>query len=356
MRYIPCLTGLRAFAIGLVLLEHLFRVPNIPLLFRENPLEGLGGIGVRFFFVLSGYLITHLLIQEHLISGRVSISKFFVRRVIRIFPNWYFYLLVLAVLKWIGVLHISQEAIFYGLFYIQNFNVFQLSEMFATSWLVKHSWSLSVEEQFYIIFPFIFKNIKTIIMRNPIVVALAVLCLSSFYRGINYSYPELSRGLLGPFLMHVDYLVCGACIACVLPAYKEIIKKNLEPYRNYILLMFIPSMLILAQFEYHNGLLILFSGGVTLLTNVYILVYFLIFPEGVLGRFFETRPLKFIGKLSYSLYVWQQLFLGSTGLWISSEFVTYFPLNLCLVMICALTSYYIIERPFLRLKKKFATM
>jgi len=148
--YIRCLDGLRACAIVLVICSHLL-LTEIPLWFRSMfEYWNAGTVGVRLFFLISGFLIATLLNNELSQTGRINLAKFFMRRVLRIFPAYYFYLFVLTVLSIWGIVSIDSSAIVFALFYIQNLNAFQNTTVFPSSWLVNHAWSLSVEEQFYI--------------------------------------------------------------------------------------------------------------------------------------------------------------------------------------------------------------
>ncbi|MHB8208821.1 acyltransferase family protein, partial [Mucilaginibacter sp.] len=143
-KYIPSLDGFRAFSIILVIISHLsFNFQNSVLFKLE-----LGGFGVSIFFVISGFLITLLLLKEKSKYGKISLSNFYVRRFLRILPVAYLFILVLILLNNFLSLHISYEYFIPPIFFVKNF--FPI-----TFWSVDHYWSLSVEEQFYLIFPFI---------------------------------------------------------------------------------------------------------------------------------------------------------------------------------------------------------
>ncbi len=354
IRYIPCLDGLRAFAILLVIFSHLIITGNPPWFKFLFDFWHAGAVGVRLFFLISGFLITTILNRELEKKGKIDFGKFFMRRLLRIFPAFYFYLLVLLVLSHLSVIKVQTEAILFGFLYIQNLVVYQNVQIFPTSWFLKHSWSLSVEEQFYILYPFILKKLKWI-QQSSLLKTMIVLTLScSFFRVLNYSFPDVSRITGGVFFMHFDFLFYGGLLALNFTALKDILRKRIYPYRYWGLILALAILVISSRVEYYSVLHILAFGNLILFSNLYILLFFLLFPDSRLGVLFETKPLRIIGKLSYSLYIWQQLFLGSTGLWMDYKFLSIYPMNIIMVFASASFSYLMIEKPFLNLKKAYA--
>ncbi len=351
--YIPCLNGVRAFAIFLVLLAHLIR-SGVPIEI-QNILgyANLGTLGVRLFFLLSGFLITYLLDNELQKNGRIDLVKFFIRRLLRIFPAFYFYLIVLGILSCFKIIFIESSAILYAAFYIQNFNVFQNAKLFATSWLVEHSWSLSVEEQFYVIFPFSLSMLRAALLKKTLLTLLLVTSFCSFFRMVNYSFPEISRITGGVFFMHCDFLFYGGVIALYIETIRATWREFLYPMRYFLLALAFILSIYSSRLEYYSSVNILIFGNLILFSNSYILLFFLLFPNSVLGRFFENSIIQFIGMLSYSVYIWQQLFLGSSSDWMKYKFLTFFPYNIFMILICALFSYFFIEKPFLRIKTAY---
>lgn len=348
--YIRCLDGLRACAIVLVICSHLL-LTEIPLWFRSIfEYWNAGTVGVRLFFLISGFLIATLLNNELSQTGRINFAKFFMRRVLRIFPAYYFYLFVLTVLSIWGIISIDSSAIVFALFYIQNLNAFQNTTVFPSSWLVNHAWSLSVEEQFYILFPFLLKKIASVVTNHLFKSLMVMTMVCSFFRVLNYSFPEISLLTGGVFFMHCDFLFYGVVLAILLDRHREQLKKKLFRLRYWLLLMATAILVLSSRVEYYSALHFLVSGNLILFSNLYILLCFLLFPNSTLGHMLETKPLRLIGKLSYSLYIWQQLFLGSTDLWLTQKFLTAFPTNIFVIFICACCSFVFIEKPFLKLK------
>ena len=137
--YFPFMDGMRALAIISVILCHVFR--NTEWLMYVD-----GSIGVHVFFILSGFLITTLLLKEKIKYGNVSFKNFYGRRVLRIFPVAYLFILTLVLLNTIFKLNISPVSFLASIFYVKNFPV-------GHDWYTGHFWTLSVEEQFYLFAP-----------------------------------------------------------------------------------------------------------------------------------------------------------------------------------------------------------
>ena len=145
---IPSLDGLRAVSILLVVVCHLAATVDSPLPGRPSWYFN-GAVGVDVFFAISGFLITTLLLRESERSGTISISRFYLRRALRILPAFWFYLTVLALLNRFGWVHLVGRDWIAALTYTVNF-------FLPTAYAVRHIWSLSVEEHFYIVWPLLF--------------------------------------------------------------------------------------------------------------------------------------------------------------------------------------------------------
>lgn len=137
--YYPFIDGLRGVAILSVILSHVFRDTKW-LTFVD------GAIGVHLFFIISGFLITTLLLREKINYGNVSYKGFYTRRALRIFPVAYLFILVLILLNWIFKLNITSLSFLTSVFYLKNFPL-------SKDWYTGHFWTLSIEEQFYLFAP-----------------------------------------------------------------------------------------------------------------------------------------------------------------------------------------------------------
>lgn len=142
-RVIPSLDGLRAVSIAFVLFGHLAQTRNF---FQIDPNLTLAEFGVRVFFVISGYLITSILLAELNRRGSISLTRFYFRRTMRLFPAAYFFVGVLSLLAANRIIHLERWDIAFALTYTTDFNN-------SRAWSVGHLWSLAVEEQFYLLWP-----------------------------------------------------------------------------------------------------------------------------------------------------------------------------------------------------------
>lgn len=334
---VPTLDGLRALSILLVLLGHMSGTRNFPTV----PLFGLyANFGVRVFFIISGFLITSLLLKEMGKTGRISLKDFYTRRVLRIFPAFYTFLLVIGVLSLGAIIQLRPHDLLFALTYLMNFH-------FDHSWHVAHLWSLAVEEQFYLLWPAV---VALCSRRRAFQIAAAVFILSPFMRlSVYYFAPSLRHGIGHMFPTVADALAIGCFLAGT--------RDWLHTQRWYMRLLEPRSFVMISAVAVSANLLqdwpriyMAFGESIMNLSIAICIDRCMTFASGRAGRILEWRPITFVGVLSYSLYIWQQLFLNRS----SAAWVCEFPLNLILVGLCAVGSYYLVEQPFLRLKQRFS--
>lgn len=331
---IASLDGLRALAILLVVVSHL--LSNF-----TSHLPYLGNLGVKVFFVISGFLITSILVAEFEKTDTINLKKFYFRRTLRIFPAYYFYIFIILLGKILSIYPIPLTDFISAMTYTSNY--------FPTSSMeLSHSWSLAVEEQFYLIYPglFILLKIEKIKRVLIFVVFLAplirMLMMYLFYNGGNFSL-----WLVFAFHTNMDALAIGSLLAF----YRK--KLHASHYYQKFLnssVAFISLPLIISAIFYDpKAFLFLFTLGWTILNFTIVLgMDWLIFNDRrIFGKLFNLAPIKYIGVLSYSIYLWQQPFS------IYSEHLiwTHFPFNLILIIVFSMTSYYLIEKSFLKLRK-----
>ncbi|HTJ13067.1 MAG TPA: acyltransferase [Dinghuibacter sp.] len=260
---LPSLNGLRALSILFVLIGH----TELKSLHLSGDPAG-AQIGVTIFFIISGFLITYLLMREEQASdGRVSLKDFYIRRAFRIFPVYYTLLLVYLILQVLGFLQFTTASWISSLTYTKYVNP-RWSE-----WETGHLWSLSVEEQFYLVWPAVFYFLKRV--RAPL--AVAVIAVIPFVRlGGGYNAMHM--------FTRADALMGG----CLLALYYERLRGALAKLpRAYLLLPFaglLGSMMtkrIITLFFHENTqverIAIAFGGSYgTLTANV-------LFPQIVAG-------------------------------------------------------------------------
>jgi peptidoglycan/LPS O-acetylase OafA/YrhL len=337
-RSIPSLDGLRAISISFVLLGHLSGTRNLPVDLRWTGVLDLANLGVRVFFVISGYLITGLLMRERDRVGTVHLGRFYLRRTLRIFPAYYAYLAVIGFCAIGGLIVVPWIDLTHALTYTENYNVP------PNSWYVGHTWSLSVEEQFYLLWPAIFgaagvKKATWIAIGFAVAVPLWRLAgnvtAPSWYPLTGYNFEMMGDAL---------------AVGCLLALARDWLWSRTF-YRRLLesqWFWFVPVFVVLLATKEDGRVQWLLGNSTTNVCLALCIDWCVRFHEGRIGRVLNWSPLAFIGVLSYSLYLWQQPFLNrSSTAWISA-----FPQNILLTVAAALASYYAIERPFLRLRQR----
>jgi peptidoglycan/LPS O-acetylase OafA/YrhL len=354
MSRIPSLDGLRALSIFLVIALHTiqrFNVTHHVSLIWFAIFEG--DTGVFIFFVISGYLITSLLLHEQQKRGSISMSSFYFRRAMRILPPVYLYVAVLLLLGWAGRLAITRIDIVSALFFFHNY------ALTARMWSLEHFWTLSIEEQFYFIWPCILyyclRHWPGIAGRMAAAkFALVIIVISPVIRVVSFAsgIPYLHHG--GMFQMRADSLMFGCVIALLqgTPLFERI-------YSFVTKIWWIPPAVIFlsdclgARFQNYWE----FPFGFTLCGAA--IAFFLLWcvrnPHSAVGNVLNSRPVVHIGVLSYSIYIWQTLFLHHLNASVfgpSLKIVSTFPGNWIAVLIVAELSYNLVEQPSLRLRNR----
>jgi peptidoglycan/LPS O-acetylase OafA/YrhL len=365
---IPGLDGLRAIAFLFVLLVH-----TDYFLF--------GWTGVLLFFVLSGFLITDILLKmKETLSPRDFFYKFYGRRLLRIFPLYYFYLFLMLGVTAIFIafeyrpnyMLLYQEQMPYALLYLYNF--FHASAGYVESRFLTHFWSLSVEEQFYIFWPLIIfltprDKLKPVllaaILAGPLFRALTGFVFNSGAFSLLYSNTAVGVYVL-PF-SHIDAFAMGAYIsrfdipkarwqligmAFLLPA----AGLGMETYlRGGV--EFVSSLGY--QYPLGNGLRHIW--GYTFINYTFVLLIYCVVREKMWVSWLEWPVLRYLGKISYGLYVyhfamtWFASRIANDVLGVSFE--TAKPLVLILTfilsVIAASLTFHYLEKPLLGLKDRY---
>jgi peptidoglycan/LPS O-acetylase OafA/YrhL len=336
---IPSLDGLRAISISMVILSHLAGTRHFP---QSALLGDLGELGVRIFFVISGFLITTLLLEEHADTGRISLPWFYFRRTMRIFPAAYAFIGVIFVLNRLNLLSLYSGDMLHALSYTMNYHL-------DRAWPVGHLWSLSVEEQFYLLWP---AGLALLAPARALWLALGCIISAPLIRIATWVLLPGWRGYIdSAFPTVCDSLAVGCALA--------LLRGTLE--QNVVYVRWLTSRALLGlpfailamneaqQIRLHD-LRVFVTVGETLL---YLLIALWIHrsayvPADGMGRFLNWPACRYLGRLSYSLYIWQQIFLDRT----SASLVAAFPVNLLCVAVTGVASYYFVESPFLDLRSR----
>lgn len=347
--YVPALDGLRGVAITLVLLMH---PPGVRV---------LGGfIGVDVFFVLSGYLITSLLLREFEQNGKVSLPRFYMRRVLRLMPAlWVLVLGTLAAL-WLlnaGAFHDALSEAPWALLYVGNWAI---SFGRILDWFL-HTWSLAVEEQFYLLWPaLLWWCMARGGARRVLYAALALALLSWLWR-----VALLERGahwmrLYNGLDTRLDAPMWGCALAAWTHGRGGALSARAGQWLRVAALAAFAAVLALA-FTLDMGreaeeavALFLRYGSVLVAWLAALMIFDAVGnPRSLLRRLLCWSPLVWWGVVSYSLYLWNSVVSRLLQRYVLLP-VWVQPLAfLALSVLLAVLSFYVIERPFLRLKKRF---
>lgn len=346
MKRIPSLDGIRFVSICLVLGAHLTKTSNIPIEFNHISKYFFdGGLGVMIFFVLSGYLITHLLLNEENSNGNISLSSFYFRRILRIFPVYYAFIFILFILNLYTKIEISTCAFVSSLTFTKN--------LFCGYWIDGHLWSLSIEEQYYLLWPFFVKYFKG---NLRIIICLFFVIICPLARVYFYLNNDTSSLLFSPF-SNFDSLFIGSLLAILSENYKQqfvqILKFNTSYFR-FIAFIAIYTIWFIKLKLVLGILTIPIGNTIQSIAISYLILSYSKINSGLVYKILNYNFIQLIGKLSFSVYIWQQLFFVSNNFYTPfSLWFLNFPFNVFCIFITAVVSYYLLEKPFLKFRLKY---
>jgi peptidoglycan/LPS O-acetylase OafA/YrhL len=352
--YRPELDVLRFFAFLAVYLSHSLSIDTgdwVRYHFPEKlanlmaAVASSGRFGVQLFFLLSGYLITSLLLRERWIKGDVNLRAFYIRRILRIWPLYFFILLVAVLWPWTGRLPLP-----YFLAYLLLAGNW-ITGMFGppTSW-ASILWSVSIEEQFYLSWPLV---VKIFSRKRCFQVAIGLIVVANVARlylavGSLHSYTVFPNTFA-----QLDSIGAGILCAIVLKASIPLFSTGKRLLLVYSGLALLVGCGYFGKFETPTFVI----AGYPAVTFG-CLALFLAFC----GTSLSWRPLVYLGKISYGLYVYHVLALSLVGRALggkagtSLRFLVYWWGGLLFTIALASASYPWLETPFLRLKEKFAVV
>ena len=348
--YIPGLDGWRAIAIVGVLIAH-----DQPFTLFGHDFETvreLGAFGVLLFFAISGFLITTRILEEERLCGYFDIKRFYIRRLFRIQPAAIAYLGVVFLLIVFGIEHDRWTGWFAALFMVRNFLPPSLHHE-----LTGHFWTLGLEEQFYILLSIILFFFR----KNRVLVLGALYCLV-FAIAAMLQHGPLKIGREGDNggLSDLHYLLLPAFAAALLqwPKVRDFAVKFLQPWAVCLFVFGFPLLHILVSNAVHHRPLSI--AGCLWPEEEFLITYgFLLFllatsthSQSWTTRLLEMRVPRFIGRISYSLYLWHLLyFLAAVEPSVTNPVLRAFSqreLKWVLAFVTAIISYYLIEKPLVR--------
>jgi peptidoglycan/LPS O-acetylase OafA/YrhL len=343
---ISSLDGWRAVAILMVLVAHLYATTNVPEL---TGLLGFmtrhGNLGVRIFFVLSGYLITLLLLQEAEKRGTISLKQFYFRRMSRIFPVYYAYLAVVAGLQLVGMHHENASSWLGALTFTRNY-------IGQNPSLTTHFWSLAVEEQFYVLWPV---SLALGLHKRWHLAIAALVC--AIFAGAAFRLIDCHEGIFctriagpGSLFRYLDSLAAGCLLAFIQArAGVGVPERWLGRVLYASLFGLFTTMVYQAKTPIASSLEVLSQACL-----VAIAIHCSIrAPHTAAYKVLNSIAATGIGVISYSLYVWHVLFLsdasapGSTSVFFDWR-IWWIP-----AFVVAALSYHFYERPIIIRAKSF---
>lgn len=330
--YIPTLDGWRAIAIGLVVLGHSFMHSRIT--------EHLGPLGVGVFFGISGYLICTKLLVERERTQDISLVEFYHRRAFRILPALVCYLGIIGLLSIWSLAEAKGIDIASGLFLFANY-------LPNKHWDVTHFWSLSMEEHFYLIWPMLLAFLGNKRARNTALVCIAIICVWRAWAAEHFILPGITTLQRTDMRLDAFFAPCFYAILLRREVWRDRARRWLSPLACLLLL----SGLALLRVSPEVGPVF---GSVRQLIQACVLPLVIIStvlrPTTLFARILELQPIRWVGRISYSIYLWQMPFFGRHG-WLALH-TRFLPFKILAILGVSALSYYAIERPMIKLARR----
>jgi peptidoglycan/LPS O-acetylase OafA/YrhL len=339
--YLPSLDGWRTIAILWVIVSH-------------NPIVGFGGLsdafvrgtadyGVQLFFAISGFLICSRLLREEQQDGGISMRGFYIRRLFRIQPAEWVYLLAVAFFALRGRAADAWSGIAGALLIVRNLGLFH-----SHGWDTGHFWSLAVEEHFYLLFP----GFLVLCKRHRLAWMLGLIVALEFWRAAVFQHPSL-LGFGTNIGRRTDTCISVILLGCVSA---EALRRHqvglfAQRYlRPWVAIVYTVAVFVWMMGIHHSRLdHILLASVFTLLVTATA-----IHAGAWTTRLLELAPLRYLGRISYSLYIWQQPFFNFDSPAAPNSLRSHVALCWCITFACAIASYHFIEKPLIRVGHRIA--
>ena len=336
-------------------LDFLRGIAILLVIFRHgsgnNILYQIGWAGVDLFFVLSGFLVSGLVFNEYIKHKDVNIKKFLIRRGFKIYPPFYFFIIISIALFYFHTGHFySTEKIINEIFYLQSYR----------EGMCLHTWSLAVEEHFYLglaLFIFLCLKTKLIERKNFIRNFLIIMLFISFSLRFNISYQNIDKAVFSFTETHLrmDGIIIGVLVS-YLYYFTDFYKWFLSHNKLFIVFAIV---LISPLFVFQGGSFFMNTIGLTSMNLGFGMVLLLSLSEikSKYKRFFSFfswtyLTICFIGIHSYSIYLWHLLSDNIIRLFTKNHEDSFIP-TLILALILGIAMSYLIEKPFLKIRDSF---
>lgn len=283
--------GWRFWAVSAVIVSHLIAHSQYhSTMDAMVNIEGIGLLGVEVFFFISGFVICSTLIKEFKELGFISIRAFYTRRCFRILPPLWIYLLGISVAAAYGLIEFDVDETWVSVFFVSN-----LSELFRVHWFVGHTWSLSYEEQFYIVFPIVFLIAYRANRKLWFLFALA------FFPVFSLLCYSLGLETAAGFFRFFDFMLWGVVFAI----YKDAIAKKLlllKPTAPILMCLLMVLISITPANKFSTSLSVFLLPPLVAIT-----VTSTVLNESLIDDYLTNRAVCYLGRASFGIYLWQQV-------------------------------------------------
>lgn len=341
--HLPSLDGLRAMAVFLVVFYHL-GVPGFP-----------GGMGVLIFFVLSGFLITWLLVKEEERFGHISLKLFYARRTLRIFPAFYVYWCLIIGLLIVSSRHVFRAQALCSFFYVSNYYQAIFGDPNTG---LSHAWSLGVEEQFYVLWPVTFLLLRNNGRRIQFLL-WSIIAVWLYREFLIFVVHRSEMYIYEAFDTRADHLMIGCILAVALrermwPRLWQLLVKS--PWLMWITVFALATSATLNHFGkamYRDSLAFIIDPTLTAILIVQGIAY----GSAGLGKILNWSWVTYLGVISYSIYLYHPLAMGLAEKLFRKlpGLHSVAPLGAVLSVISAASiSYWLLEQPLQKLRARFS--
>lgn len=364
--FFPNLDGLRFFSFLLVFFAHIFPTNQTNILTApwyqvfKGRLFSDGDLGVSFFFVLSGFLITYLLLKEKETQGRIDVKSFYIRRALRIWPLYYFcvffgFVIFPLIKQQLGQPVAETADPVLSATFLNNFNT--IANGPPDSSVLSVLWSVAIEEQFYLLWPLLFIVVPVSLYAF---IFLFIVAVSVAFRYLHATDPNIELHSLG---VMSDLAIGG--LGAYLVLYSQKFKTFVEKLPPFVNLVPYAVTVVFIVFKYD----IFDSWAMVVIKRLVVAFFFIwIILEQNFGTrsYFKISQMKIIsrlGKYTYGLYCLHTIavlvvMIGLTKMGLNTTswqlWLIEFPLTLLLSIGLAYASYHLYEKHFLKLKKRFS--
>jgi peptidoglycan/LPS O-acetylase OafA/YrhL len=356
-RRIPSLDGIRGILLIVVLSAHTLGTRGFPISREALPMEGFAYTAMRIFFIISGFLITGILLGELKRRGSINLLRFYFKRTFRIFPAYYLFLGVVAACVALGWMQLRPGDMAHALTYTSNYNA-------DRAWHVGHTWSLSVEEQFYLLWPAMLLMLG---LRRAVWALGAMVLVLPFWRVALQALPPNAFGL-GIFQAGIGHtydttadIIAIGCLLAILRHelwdnrfYRGLVESRAVKAVALFWILMVPLTPELAYRLEGNARYGVFTAyeliGIPFVNIAIALLldWAMRNPATRVGKVLNKPLLMTLGVISYSTYLWQQVFLNRHQ---QDTFINAFPQNVILALALGWLSFKFIEHPGLAVRE-----